>query len=83
MAEFDKAKVWSHMCRGPFHFINGLLDANAVVRGVQQMTKTPVAIASVQVTQTSMREAGFTETVRAPNCFLIFLRWSRNATIRK
>lgn len=34
------------------------------------MLKTPVAIASVQVTRTSMREVSFKETVRAFSCLV-------------
>ena len=63
MAEFDKARVWSHKCAGPFHFTTGLLGAKADIRGVQQTVKTPVAIASVQATRTSMRGVSFKENV--------------------
>ena len=36
------------------------------------MVKTPVAIAIVQVTWTSMLVVSFKETVRALSCFVVF-----------
>ena len=47
------------------------------------MVKTPVAIASVQVTRTSMRIVSFIETGRAVSCFVVFLRWSKTTKTRK
>ena len=48
MAEFNRAKVRSHMCRGPFRLINDLPAANnKVITGTQQAVKTPMTMASV------------------------------------
>ena len=80
MAEFDRATVVSQRCRGVFRHFS---MANKVIIGTQHTVKTPVAIASVQVTRTSMRETNFAETVRAVSCFVFFLWWSRTTTIRK
>ena len=83
MAEFDRARVWSHMYRGPFRFSVLAANTSTIIGGTQQMVKTPVAIASVQVTRTSMRIVSFIETGRAVSCFVVFLRWSKTTKTRK
>ena len=46
--------------------------ANKVIIGTQHAVKTPVAIASVQVTRTSKRVTNFAETVRAVKLATLF-----------
>ena len=68
MAELERARVRSHMSREPFRFIISFPVAkNTVIRGTQQAVKTPIAIASVQATRTSLLEVTLTESVRAPS----------------
>ena len=63
MAEFNLARVRSHMCRGLV--ILGLLVSNTMSIGNQQTVKAPFAIASsVQATRNSIRKVSFNETVR-------------------
>ena len=84
MAEFDRAKVRSHMCRGPFRFINDLPAANnKVITGTQQAVKTPITMASVQATRISMCGEGSTETARARSRFLFRLWMSKNTIIKR
>ena len=77
MAEFDRARVASHMLKGLFGPISGFPIFSVkitAIPGAQQAVKVPIAIASVQVTRTSMREVSFTETFRALlSCFLFLL----------
>ena len=84
MAEFDRATVRSHMCRGPFPFINNLPAANnAVINGIQQAVKTPMTMASVQATRISRFDEGSTETARARSRFLFLLWMSKNTIIKR
>ena len=83
MAEFDRARVWSLIYRGPFRFSVLAANTSTTIGGTQRMLKTPVAIASVQVTRASMRIVSFIETGRAVSCFVVFLRWSKTIKTRK
>ena len=77
MAEFDRARVAIHMPKGVFGLINSFLSILAKILtanpGAQQAVKIPIAMASVQVTRTSMREVSLTETFRAAQSYFLLL----------
>ena len=49
MAEFDRARVQSHMSRWMFPFTKGfpMKKPIAIIRGIQQAVNAPIATASV------------------------------------